>query len=259
MTGTGGRAWAAWAIAALVLAGGAARAEAGPSPASKASDARRSLRRSIAFRSFAANVIVPQSRSFRMPREAAPATPPARVAVAITHVAAGIVILEQAATTTLDISLRNTTASRQEAELVVPVPDGAVVRGFTFQGAAKEPTARLLPKEEARRLYDSIVAKVRDPALLDFHDVSTALGGRFQVIDGLAAGLTYTHLFYFSRNTTGKSGNADLHETSKGPDAGGIYKQTIGVFNVSLHGSFDPFVDEPELEPELEPAEMAAR
>jgi Ca-activated chloride channel family protein len=90
------------------------------------------------------------------------------VAVEVTGVTAGVVILEQVATTTLDISLRNTTGSRQEAELVVPVPEGSAVRGFAFHGAAKEPTAEVLPKDDARRIYDSIVAKVRDPALLEF-------------------------------------------------------------------------------------------
>ncbi len=85
-----------------------------------------------------------------------------------------------------------------------------------------------------------------DPALLDFHDVSTALGGRFEVTDWLAAQLTYTHLFYISRDTTGKSSNATLHPTSRGPDAGGVYKQTIGVINVGLQGSFDVFADESE-------------
>ncbi len=193
MSGTGGRASAAWAIAALAFLGGIARGQAGPSPAR---DAKRVSLRSIPFRPFAANVIVPQSRSFWIPREAAPATQPARVAVAITQVAAGVVILEQAATTTLDISLRNTTASRQEAELVVPVPDGAVVRGFSFQGAAKEPTAELLPKEQARRLYNSIVAKVRDPALLEFTGYNLIRSSVFPVEAGgtQKVRLTYEHL-----------------------------------------------------------------
>lgn len=52
--------------------------------------------------------------------------------------------------------------------MLVPVPDGAVVRGFTFEGSAKEPTAKLLPKTEAQSIYRSIVAKLRDPALLEF-------------------------------------------------------------------------------------------
>ena len=34
--------------------------------------------------------------------------------------------------------------------------------------AGSEPSAQLLPKDEARQIYDSIVAKIRDPALLEF-------------------------------------------------------------------------------------------
>ena len=105
------------------------------------------------------SIIIPQRRAF-------PVHPGA--SVEITAVKAGVVIVEQAATTTMDISLRNPGSRRLEAELLVPVPDGCVVRGFTFQGAAKEPTARLLRREEARRVYDSIVRRVRDPALLEF-------------------------------------------------------------------------------------------
>ena len=110
-------------------------------------------------RPFASNLVVPQSRVIVVARQAS---------VQITGVNATVSILEQVATTTLEISLQNPTGSRLDAELIVPVPDGAVIRGFTFQGAGKEPTAELLPKEEARRIYDSIVAKVRDPALLEF-------------------------------------------------------------------------------------------
>ncbi len=70
--------------------------------------------------------------------------PAAASPLEITEVIAGVVIVEQAATTTLDISLRNTTGSRVQAELLVPVPDGAAVRGFAFQGSAAEPVAKLL-------------------------------------------------------------------------------------------------------------------
>lgn len=110
-------------------------------------------------RPFAAHIIVPQARSF--------AAHPAAT-VQITEVVVGVEILEQVATTTMDISLHNPTGARLEAEVVLPVPAGAVLRGFTFQGAAAEPTAQLLPKAEAKAIYDSIVAKVKDPALLEF-------------------------------------------------------------------------------------------
>lgn len=116
-------------------------------------------RSSVSHRQFAPNVIVPQSRSFAM----------GRAAVAeIRQVRVGVDILEQVATTTMDIHLRNPSGARIEAELVVPVPDGAAVRSFSYQGASSEPTARLLPRDEARKIYNSIVAKSRDPALLEF-------------------------------------------------------------------------------------------
>jgi len=113
----------------------------------------------VTGRPLAANVIVPQRRAFAVDRAAA---------VKITEVNATVAILEQAATTTLDVSLQNPSGSRIEAELIVPVPDGAVVRGFSFEGAADEPTAEVLPRDEARKTYDAIVARVRDPALLEF-------------------------------------------------------------------------------------------
>ena len=110
-------------------------------------------------RPFASNLVMPQSRVFSVAR---------RGTVEITEVGVDVAILEQVARTTMEISLHNPTGARLEAELIVPVPDGAVVRGFTFAGAGKEPTAVLLPKDEARKIYNSIVAKLRDPALLEF-------------------------------------------------------------------------------------------
>jgi Ca-activated chloride channel family protein len=89
-------------------------------------------------------------------------------AVLVTGVSASVSVHDQVATTVLTVDLRNPASTRQEAELLVPVPDDAVVKGFDFEGAGKEPSAVLLPKDEAKRTYESIVAKVRDPALLEF-------------------------------------------------------------------------------------------
>ncbi|MEX0701825.1 MAG: VIT domain-containing protein [Planctomycetales bacterium] len=114
-------------------------------------------------RALAAQVVVPQSRAF-----AIHGTPHGVRPVSITGVEVGVVVSEQVATTTIDVALSNPNARVQEAEIVLPVPDGSVVRGFSFQGSSSEPTAQLLPKDEARRIYDSIVSKSRDPALLEF-------------------------------------------------------------------------------------------
>lgn len=145
------------------------------------------------LRPWASHVIVPQSRAYHVPH----AMHAARIApVEVTDVTVGVVILEQTATTTMDISLRNPGRTMQEAELLVPVPEGAAVRGFTFQGAASEPTAALLPKDEARRTYDAIVAKVRDPALLEFVGSSLVRSSVFPVeAHGTQkVRLTYEHL-----------------------------------------------------------------
>ena len=72
------------------------------------------------------------------------------------------------ATTQLDISLRNPNGRQVESEIIIPVPDGSVFRGFSFEGTNLEATAKILPRDEARRIYDSIVAQTKDPALLEF-------------------------------------------------------------------------------------------
>src|SRR5213593_2405473 len=120
----------------------------------------------------ASHIIVPQAR---------PIAPEPAGTVTIAAVNVAVDIVEQVATTTMEISLTNATGRRLEAQMVVPVPDKAALRGFTFQGAASEPTAQLLPKEEARKLYDEIVAKTRDPALLEFIGHSVVRSSVFPV------------------------------------------------------------------------------
>ncbi len=51
---------------------------------------------------------------------------------------------------------------------MLPVPDGVSIRSLQFDGVGVEPTAKLLPREEARRIYDSITRRRKDPALLEF-------------------------------------------------------------------------------------------
>ena len=96
------------------------------------------------FHTTASNLIIPQARSYTMRPEAQ--------LIKISEVAADVRILQQVATTTMDVALANPGTRQQEAEMIVPVPDGAVVRSFTFAGSASEPTAKLLPKIEAQTL-----------------------------------------------------------------------------------------------------------
>jgi len=107
------------------------------------------------------NVIIPHSRTYAY-------TTQQQGAVKITRVDATIRILEAAASTTLEISLQNTTGTRQEAKLIIPVADEAAVSGFAYDGPNSQFTAEVLPKDEAKRIYNQLVSKIRDPALAEF-------------------------------------------------------------------------------------------
>src|SRR5207253_5801044 len=112
------------------------------------------------------------------------------------QVRAGVVIRGQVATTLVEVDLRNPSPARLEAELLMPVPDGALVRGFSYAGSSREPTARLLPRDEARQTYDRIVAQARDPALLEFAGFNLVRSSVFPVeaLGRQVVRLTYEHL-----------------------------------------------------------------
>ncbi|MDX1681707.1 MAG: VIT and VWA domain-containing protein [Phycisphaeraceae bacterium] len=123
-------------------------------------------------RPFARHLVLPQRHVISVPDQ---------TQVQMTGVHARINIDGQLATTTLDIALHNPGRQVGEAELILPVPDGAVIRGFDFQGKADKPTAELLPREQARQISDSIVSQMRDPALLDFLDYQLIRSSVFPV------------------------------------------------------------------------------
>jgi len=150
----------------------------------------------VSRRALSSNVIMPQTaeRAFTIVR-------PDGV-VEITNVDAKVNIIDQVATTTIEVKLRNTSRRRQEAELIMPVPDSAVIRAFTYAGAGNEGQAQILPKEEARRIYDSLVSKIRDPALLEFIGYNLVRSSVFPVeANGTQwVRLTYEHLLSVDDN-----------------------------------------------------------
>src|SRR5258708_4534270 len=110
-------------------------------------------------RPLVANVILPQRRVMH---------PMLPQPVEIAGVTVQIDIRDGVARTILEARVHNPASRPQEAELVMPVPEGCVVVGLDFDGHGNEPSARLLPRDEARRLYQGIVAQMRDPALMEF-------------------------------------------------------------------------------------------
>ncbi len=67
--------------------------------------------------------------------------PTSEVAVRVASASAHVRILERAATTQLEIELHNPASVPQQAVLLLPVPDGAAVSAFAFDGPAPEATA----------------------------------------------------------------------------------------------------------------------
>jgi Ca-activated chloride channel family protein len=135
------------------------------------------------------HVLIPQSRVFAYTAEQ-------QGAIRVYEVDADISIVESAAVTTLTIHIENMTSVRQEAELLLPVPAGAAVSGFAYDGPGPMTSAKILPIEEAIRIYNQLVAKIRDPALVEFvgyNLIRTSIfpveaGARQQVV------ITYEHI-----------------------------------------------------------------
>ena len=110
----------------------------------------------------ARNIILPQRRVIP------PADRMARQAVGMEKVNARVLVNGRSAVTTLELNVRNDGSSPAEAELLLPVPEGVVVKGFYYGDGKTAWQASLMPAAEARRLYDRIVAGRKDPALLEF-------------------------------------------------------------------------------------------
>lgn len=79
-------------------------------------------------------------------------------------------IQDQAAKVRVSQVFQNPSSIPMEAQVLFPLPDGAAVGSLTLLVDGKELTGRLLGHDEARRTYEDIVRRRRDPALLEYVD-----------------------------------------------------------------------------------------
>jgi Ca-activated chloride channel homolog len=77
-------------------------------------------------------------------------------------------IADQVATTRVDQLFVNDSGRDLEGTYVFPLPEDAAITAFSMFVDGEEIEGQVLTKEEARRLYESIVRRNRDPALLEF-------------------------------------------------------------------------------------------
>lgn len=108
----------------------------------------------LSFRSHAAGLLAPNDRSL----------PPLRV----TDHAVNVEINDQIALTTLNQTFHNDTKQRLEATYIFPLPENADLTNFQMSFNGKMVEGKVLPAEEAKDVYESIVRQMKDPGLIEF-------------------------------------------------------------------------------------------
>src|SRR5256884_973405 len=98
--------------------------------------------------------------------------PPPRVyqfcPLEVTRHQAEVRINDQLATTSIEQEFYNPNAQRIEGTFLFPVPKGAQIKKFAMKIDGKPVEAELMSAEKARGIYEDIVRKLRDPALLEY-------------------------------------------------------------------------------------------
>src|SRR6476619_3048517 len=74
----------------------------------------------------------------------------------------------QVAATSIDQEFYNPNDQRLEGFYMFPVPKGAHIDKFSMEIGGKSVDAELLQADKARAIYEDIVRKMRDPALLEY-------------------------------------------------------------------------------------------
>jgi len=82
-------------------------------------------------------------------------------------------IEDQLVTTRVEEEFHNPNRKIFEGVYFFPVPKGAVIRNFFIYENGKKLKGELLKASEAKRIYQSIVRKMKDPGLLEWYNSST--------------------------------------------------------------------------------------
>ncbi len=94
-------------------------------------------------------------------------TSPYPLQVKYHHVSTSIVSM--IATTNVDQEFYNPTGRRLEGYYIFPIPENAIIDKFSMFIDGKETEAELLDATKARKVYEDIVRKLIDPALLEYY------------------------------------------------------------------------------------------
>jgi Ca-activated chloride channel homolog len=104
------------------------------------------------------------------PRPIPPPLPYIFAPLEVTYHHVNVKIDGQVATTSVDQEFYNPNPSRLEGTYLFPIPKGAQIDKFKMDIGGKMVEAELLSADKARRIYEDIVRKAKDPALLEYAD-----------------------------------------------------------------------------------------
>jgi Ca-activated chloride channel family protein len=88
--------------------------------------------------------------------------------LAVSYHRVNVAIDGRVAVTSVDEEFYNPSASRMEGTYMFPLPADALIDRFSMDINGKETAAELLPADKARAIYEEIVRRLRDPALLEY-------------------------------------------------------------------------------------------
>ena len=95
-----------------------------------------------------------------------PRDPPSYLSIQYHRV--DVTIEDQVATTHVDQVFVNESRHQLEGVYVFPLPEGATITDFSMWVDGEKLAGEILPADEARRIYEDIVRRQRDPALLEY-------------------------------------------------------------------------------------------
>ncbi|HEY3965742.1 MAG TPA: VIT domain-containing protein [Planctomycetaceae bacterium] len=113
-------------------------------------------------------IIIEQHRRLPPPGRPISRSTPIPSAYAIRSVDVQASIKDQAAKVQISQVFRNSGSATLEAQFMFPMPENAAISGLTLLVDGRELSGRLLKKDEARGIYEEIVRRQRDPALLEY-------------------------------------------------------------------------------------------
>lgn len=114
---------------------------------------------------------IPAPRAVHISGQRMHRLPRARVTVESTQVA--VQIVDGIATTKVKFRISNPSPRPAEKVLVLPIPEGASADGLELWINGKPEKGEVLDKNKARGIYQSIVSRRQDPALLEYVDRAT--------------------------------------------------------------------------------------